>query len=200
MSEMQTCPRCGEMQQSDLLWGLCPRCLLAAGRPGESDGPATEGRGLPEPPTLQTAMDLESFRRAVVDLGLLDNDEWSMFAAFGDLRNVARISRALIRAGKLTNYQVAAICQGKAKGLVQRATGTKQEFVVEAGGGPLAISSFNLHGDYFGRSLDIKAASGAPLSTGCVAFGVERWMRALVAARGPDPSGWWHLLGEGAGA
>ena len=118
MTEMRTCPKCGETLQSDLLWGLCPKCLLTAGDSGDSDQPGPDDRGFVESQAPRPVLNLEMFRRAILDLGLLDPEEWSMFAAFGDLQNVSRLSRVLVRAGKLTNYQVAAICQGKAKGLV----------------------------------------------------------------------------------
>lgn len=83
--------------------------------------------------------------------------------------------------------------QGRALGMMQRVTGSKLELVVDAGEGPLAIASFNLHGDYFGRTFEI-AGEADVLFTGCVAFGVERWMAAIVAVHGPDPAAWWPVL------
>jgi hypothetical protein len=83
--------------------------------------------------------------------------------------------------------------RGRALGMMQRVTSSKLELVVEAGEGPLAIASFNLHGDYFGRAFEISTARGV-LFSGCVAFGIERWMRALVATHGPNPEAWWRAL------
>jgi hypothetical protein len=85
--------------------------------------------------------------------------------------------------------------QGRALGMMQRVTGSKLELVVDAGDGPLAIASFNLHGDYFGQALGIGGGGGV-LFTGCVAFGIERWMCALIAAHGPDPDAWWQAIDE----
>lgn len=53
----------------------------------------------------------------------------------------------------------------------------------------LAAASFNVHGDFFGRSLAIEAA-GAPAFTGCLAFGVERWVWALFSQLGPKLDRW----------
>jgi hypothetical protein len=83
--------------------------------------------------------------------------------------------------------------RGRALGMMQRVTSSKLELVVEAGEGPLAIASFNLHGDYFGRAFEISNEHGA-LFSGCVAFGIERWMRALVAVHGPNPEACWQAL------
>lgn len=54
----------------------------------------------------------------------------------------------------------------------------KEEFVYD---GTLAIASVNFHRNFFGERCDIRDASGAPVFSGCVAFGVERWMSALTA-------------------
>jgi hypothetical protein len=86
--------------------------------------------------------------------------------------------------------------RGRALGMMQRVTGSKLEFVVEAGEGPLAIASFNLHGDYFGRAFELSTTRGV-LFSGCVAFGIERWMRALVATHAPNPETCWRALANG---
>jgi seryl-tRNA synthetase len=57
-----------------------------------------------------------------------------------------------------------------------------------------AAASFNLHGRHFTDPMDIRDAAGAPLATGCVGFGVERWMAALIARWGEDPAAWPSLL------
>ena len=53
----------------------------------------------------------------------------------------------------------------------------------------LAAASFNIHGDFFGRSFAIALDNGF-VSTGCLAFGVERWVWALFAQLGPRVSAW----------
>ena len=44
-----------------------------------------------------------------------------------------------------------------------------------------AVASFNLHETFFGRRFGITAADGGPAWSGCVAFGLERWLLAVVA-------------------
>lgn len=57
-------------------------------------------------------------------------------------------------------------------------------------GGSVAIGSFNIHQDFFGRSFSIETVDGQPLHTGCVGFGLERIALALIAQHGLDPAGW----------
>ncbi|WP_420349383.1 aminoacyl--tRNA ligase-related protein [Pelagibius sp.] len=60
---------------------------------------------------------------------------------------------------------------------------TKEELVYD---GNLAIGSINYHRRFFGKRCDI-SIDGRPASTGCVAFGIERWMHALAQQFGNDP-------------
>lgn len=53
----------------------------------------------------------------------------------------------------------------------------------------LAVASVNLHEDHFGRAYNI-TRDGGPATSGCVAFGVERWLYALTDRWGADPAGW----------
>lgn len=52
-----------------------------------------------------------------------------------------------------------------------------------ARGREVAIATFTDHGEYFGQAFDITLVSGGYASTACVAFGLERWMVALLVAR-----------------
>ena len=56
-------------------------------------------------------------------------------------------------------------------------------------GGDLALASTNFHRDFFGETFDI-ARDGAPAFSGCAAFGLERWLHALLAIHGADPGEW----------
>jgi seryl-tRNA synthetase len=58
----------------------------------------------------------------------------------------------------------------------------KEEFVH---GGSLAIGSLNFHRNFFGERCDIRMADGSAAFTGCVAFGLERWLAALLETH-PD--------------
>ncbi len=53
----------------------------------------------------------------------------------------------------------------------------KEEFVY---GDSLAIASLNFHRNFFGERCNIRIADGSHAFTGCVAFGLERWMHALL--------------------
>lgn len=53
----------------------------------------------------------------------------------------------------------------------------KEEFVYQD---DLAIASVNFHRNFFGERCEITLTDGTPAFTGCVAFGLERWLAALV--------------------
>jgi seryl-tRNA synthetase len=56
-------------------------------------------------------------------------------------------------------------------------------------GDGLAVGSVNVHHDHFGAGFGLRFA-GEPASTACVAFGVERWLFAIIDRHGFDPSSW----------
>jgi seryl-tRNA synthetase len=79
----------------------------------------------------------------------------------------------------------------RGKELLQRVKGLKDELVLPLGGGrTVAAASFNDHERFFGAAFDIRTRDGAHASSGCVAFGVERWLLAFLVAHGPDAGGW----------
>lgn len=57
----------------------------------------------------------------------------------------------------------------------------KHEFSAPDG---TAIASVNRHRNFFGERLDIHAGSEGPAYSACVAFGVERWVHAMILAHG----------------
>jgi hypothetical protein len=59
----------------------------------------------------------------------------------------------------------------------QKIAPVKHEFVH---GGNLAIASVNNHRTFFGDSCGISLEHGSKISTGCAAFGLERWIVALT--------------------
>lgn len=71
------------------------------------------------------------------------------------------------------------------KHLMQQIAPSKRE--AEAGG--VAVASTNLHRTFFGSIHGI-TVDGEPASSGCLAFGLERWLDAVVRAHGPDPASW----------
>ena len=69
---------------------------------------------------------------------------------------------------------------------MQRLEPNKQELVFDQ---RLAIGSANNHRNYFGEAFDIRV-NGIPAHSACVAFGVERWVAAILDQFGPHCSDW----------
>jgi seryl-tRNA synthetase len=55
--------------------------------------------------------------------------------------------------------------------------------------GGLAIASLNNHRNYFGKAFRIDS-NGEPIHTACAAFGIERWVAAILRVHGPKPASW----------
>jgi hypothetical protein len=70
--------------------------------------------------------------------------------------------------------------------LLQRIEPTKHEATYRGG---LALGSANLHHDHFGAAFDI-TRDGVPVTSACLAFGLERWLYAIVDRHGTDPARW----------
>jgi seryl-tRNA synthetase len=73
--------------------------------------------------------------------------------------------------------------------LRQRLAAAKKELRFD---GDLALASINFHRRYFGEAFDIQA-DGEPAFSACLAFGLERWMLALLTRFGAEPAGWPNL-------
>lgn len=67
------------------------------------------------------------------------------------------------------------------RAVLQQLFPQKEELLYD---GTLAIASFNFHRNFFGERCRIRAADGQPAFSGCVAFGIERWLHALLARYG----------------
>lgn len=79
----------------------------------------------------------------------------------------------------------------RGRAALQRIKGLKHELVVRfPDGRPLAIASFNDHERFFGEAFDITLSDGAFASSGCVAFGIERWLLAVLVTHGTNSSSW----------
>jgi seryl-tRNA synthetase len=71
--------------------------------------------------------------------------------------------------------------RGGPRALLQKLAPVKHELLVE----DLAVASLNTHRNFFGQRCAITlAGTGRPLFTGCVAFGLERWLAVLLARFG----------------
>jgi seryl-tRNA synthetase len=55
--------------------------------------------------------------------------------------------------------------------------------------GGLALASFNNHRNFFGEAYRITNARES-IHTACVAFGIERWVAAIVRRHGNEPTHW----------
>ncbi|GAA3129058.1 hypothetical protein GCM10010521_14160 [Streptomyces rameus] len=71
--------------------------------------------------------------------------------------------------------------KGGGRALLAQLFPVKEEFVHA---GELAIGSLNFHRNFFGERCGISLADGAAAYTGCVAFGLERWIAALLETHG----------------
>ena len=80
----------------------------------------------------------------------------------------------------------------EARRLMQQAGALKYELqlAVDPTGRTIAAASFNHHHDFFGTRFGIRLADDTPAHSGCVAFGLERWVLALVAQHGVDRDAW----------
>ncbi len=75
--------------------------------------------------------------------------------------------------------------ESNGRALMQRLWPTKHEAVVDG----LAICSVNRHHDHFGHAFSI-ARDGRSAHSGCVAFGLDRWLGVVAGRWGADPAGW----------
>ena len=78
----------------------------------------------------------------------------------------------------------------RGKALLQRVKGLKHELILPIGDREIAAASFNNHEAFFGTAFDIRTADDAPAASGCIAFGVERWVLAFLAAHGTESEHW----------
>lgn len=80
---------------------------------------------------------------------------------------------------------------GRGKAALQRLKSLKHELVVHfPDGRPMAITSFNNHEHFFGEAFGISLETGETAASSCVAFGLERWVLAVLVANPPN-----HALG-----
>lgn len=63
------------------------------------------------------------------------------------------------------------------RAVMQKLFPVKEEFVY---GGTVAIASANFHRNFFGERCNIMTGDGKPAFSGCQAFGIERWLHALL--------------------
>lgn len=74
---------------------------------------------------------------------------------------------------------------GRGKRLLQQIKGLKYELRLAAGEDLLPVASFNLHETFFGQRFAMTLTDGIAAHSGCVAFGLERWVLAFLEQCGP---------------
>ena len=90
--------------------------------------------------------------------------------------------------------------RARGRAILQRVKGLKHELALPLGDErEVAAASFNHHERFFGDAFDIRLADGTLAESGCVAFGLERWLLGILVAHGPDESGWPDPAGAASG-
>jgi len=92
------------------------------------------------------------------------------------------------RVAEATDPFFAPTAEGRA--VLQRLKALKQELLLPLGNRETAAASFNAHERFFGDAFAIRTPDGIPADTACVAFGLERWLLAVLCAYGPAPDAW----------
>ena len=79
----------------------------------------------------------------------------------------------------------------RGRAVLQKLKGLKSELRLDLGEGrTVAAASFNDHEQFFGERFDSRRPDGEPASSGCIAFGIERWVLAFMVAHGTKASAW----------
>jgi acyl carrier protein/seryl-tRNA synthetase len=82
--------------------------------------------------------------------------------------------------------------ESRGRALMQQLLPLKYELRLRVGddGRTLAAASFNNHLQHFSRAFSIRLSSGEHATTGCVAYGWERWLIAFINQHGSNPARW----------
>lgn len=74
---------------------------------------------------------------------------------------------------------------------IQLQEGSKYELLLKYDSDKsIAVASFNIHGTAFTNPFNIKITDVDTSVTGCVGFGIERWVLAFIAQYGWDDTNW----------
>lgn len=86
--------------------------------------------------------------------------------------------------------------ESRGRAVMQQLLPLKYELQLRAGsdGRTIAAASFNNHHDHFGRAFSIRLQSGEHATSGCIAFGWERWLVAFINQHGSNPSNWPEIV------
>lgn len=116
---------------------------------------------------------VESIRRECME------EVWSLFETLG-------LAGKIVTASDLFYFS-----EDSSKGQHQLMGNMKYELIVRVyDGSEFSIASFNNMGDTLCKQFNIRHANHEMMKSGCVAFGIDRWVYALLATHGPDYSRW----------
>ncbi|PFX72039.1 hypothetical protein COL39_20535 [Bacillus cereus] len=82
------------------------------------------------------------------------------------------------------------------KATFQKMADAKYELVAVMKDGSSSIASFNYCNDSLCKSFGITDENGDYLHSGCVAFGIDRWLQIFLKKHGKDKTGWPKKLSE----
>jgi seryl-tRNA synthetase len=122
---------------------------------------------------------------------LADPDETETFRQ----RGIAEATSLAASLGLSTRIDVATdpffAPSARGKAVLQRVKALKHELLFDyPDGRSLAIASFNNHELFFGDAFDLSLAGGSPAASACIAFGIERWVLAILMTHGVEQSDW----------
>ncbi len=123
---------------------------------------------------------VESMRKSLMD------EAWTLFEALG-------LSGRIETASDPFYFSEDAL-----KSQHQLMANMKYELIVNVGNGEesFSVASFNHMSDTLCKPFGIVDEADKPVHSGCVAFGVDRWVYALLATHGPDFDRWPHGAGK----
>lgn len=79
----------------------------------------------------------------------------------------------------------------RGRAMIQSMKALKHELLFPLGDGrSTAGASFNDHAGFFGTAFHIRLGDGSTAATGCAAFGIERWVLAVLVEHGADARSW----------
>ena len=165
---------------------------------------ALRGRSLSSPVVMtaeETCWRHEGARLAKLERGwafsmreivcVADSNETEIFRQ----RGIAEATSLAASLGLSTRIDVATdpffAPSARGKAVLQRVKALKHELLFDyPDGRSLAIASFNNHELFFGDAFDISLADGSPAASACIAFGIERWVLAILMTHGVDRRDW----------
>lgn len=121
---------------------------------------------------IGTSSDITEIRQRIIE------DVWELFVRLGLQGTVQTANDPFFTS------------DGLDKLTFQLLSSAKYELIAQCGSHSSAISSFNHSGDVIARKFQITGAEGESVYTGCVGFGIDRWIQALCHRHGDDVRNW----------